>query len=510
MTKVYISHPLPLSNTELGLGWQGADESSVDEILHRYSMPYDYASFEANGIDLKAPGKLAKSDSPIGIVSSQVGVTENNAKFSVWFPTPQLLTEDVYFVLKDQIGKEIPVPVTYGIDVGVILFADADRTSAYQGYMHQESHHTVQSSIKVDKAYLGNTTYPYVGEIIIILSNVPGQPANKFVRVTNVYIGEGASEATVIGHPEVHGAISPVFDDLSIVTADLTVEADTQIEAGDEINLESPAFTQGFLIDSIERLAEDIYSLKCSDQVSMATDWTVYNNSEYGRGNLEYDSGSPEIFAENLLNFCPLSFLDGFEHTLTGFKTGTPLTARQSLAMYQATCMKTLTTWGSSLIRHIDWASPVLNGESPVITRTLTAHDLLDRASFKKGEAYGYIYAAFSGKVYYNNAVQDVEYAVTVNVPDNKGSRKQYDFSKITYYEGTAISDTPEDTMEKIAQIINGDEIEAPIDYQGESLGDWVSIVTPYNGTKTGYISEINLTLGAVSAVANIKVKVVE
>ena len=513
MTKVYISTPLPVANAEVSdTTCQANGTETVDEVLHKYSEPYRFVSFENNGIDLKAYGKCASDNSKIGIVSNKVGTVETGNYVTITLAEPVKNLGVVSF----DFAEPVRANYQYGyITKKITYYSGPDRATA--------TSETENEYIPVFYANLLNnftvtpeppdSTHIYVGEIKIEFEDLHCETANSFIRISNIYRGAiGTQEMKAIGNPEIHGAITPTLDDIQIVTADLSVETDTAVTNGAEVIIESDYFRQGFTIDSLERLAEKIYSLKCSDQFNLATNWAVWNSTENGFGNLTTSSG-----ADNLTEGCPLVFEDDYEYTpnqydfLNGFLPSGRVTCRQALAMYQAQCGKSLTTWGNSKIYHKDWASPILNGTSPSIVRTLTAHDLLDRAKYNLTEKFGSIASAIDTKVRWLNYIANITWQVEVSASNSEDSRSAYDWSKITIFEGNDITtDTPEETMKKIAKIINANEIEATIDYKGEGLGDWVSIVTPYNGTKTGYITEINLTLGAVSAVANIKVRVVE
>lgn len=273
-----------------------------------------------------------------------------------------------------------------------------------------------------------------------------------------------------------------VFDDFA--DPDAWMDAvHVEPEEGMRFTLETEHIKGRYTITSVTRQGENIYSIQATDDIEN-TGAFILNATE---GHMTYTD--PKMFTKGTTTSWNDDTLGSI--SVKGW-VNVGETNRQALAHFSAAANRWISAFNDPVGIHT-----ITEQRS---NELITADRILGTAEYKRN--YPYKGVEISQEL--NGIVYVTQVASKTPQNNSKGWFKLDNFGMRP----------TEDALKNmvimagnILRFLNGNEVTATIIYDGEQLGEIVTIETPYNGNITGLIKSLDFTIGINSTIATVTIK---
>jgi len=461
----------------------------------------NYNSFEKLGVPLTELSTVfAEPDSNIGAVSGmitriarcQIGVqpieyraTNVGVEVDIEFSEPAVLSKGFKVTMADDMKYILNMSINYPDSSYEEIFTPFEGKE-FQIDPLSEEYSDIDWTAQVDSLYISVYTN-------ISYNQLDADPV--FCKLTGIDFGCDKYAKDIEGTVNIHGEIALTVDDAPGCTCDAVIQADFIPEEGETVIVESEYYNGKFIIDKVEREAQDIFSLQCIDDIQKLESYTVFRPTETEELGAYDDTDSRDLlFAGADVKWSEEP--SGHVSAIWSDKVN----SREAIAMFGLSTNSVITCWKDLSGVHQD------KFKSRTFVKTIPEDRVFDSSRYEAKPSY--IGVEFYVKLMERCTSNSVIY-VDVAVNDNH-SNGYYVMDKSMMRNEAVWTSNPISYRENasyVADYVNGDELTAEIVYADENLGDLVSIPTLYNGTVTGRIRSIDLQLGSNAAVATLIVR---
>lgn len=297
---------------------------------------------------------------------------------------------------------------------------------------------------------------------------------NQFAKLAGIDLGRQREITNFHSNIQIFSEIDPDCADAPGSTCDFIAE----IEDFEPSQAQS-FFVYGgdrlfgrYYVDEVIPMGKNRYSFECSDAIMKLE---KSNCEALPQGAYSVDSIAEAIYTLSNLNIDR----NGFEDVaVTGFLEEN--TNRYAAAMLSFATGCFLTGFGA---KSLTLKKPV-NRRNKIISSS----KILGRAEYKEKTQY----SAVVLKIFFD----DFETVTSTKTEKNLNKKATDSIGNNVFEQFSLIADENERFNELIESGFINNEITARIEMQDESLGDILSIETPYNGIKTGIIKSMDIILG--------------
>ena len=461
-----------------------------------------YATFERSGVPLADLSTiLSEPDSNIGAVSGMVTriarcrvgfqpieylATNTGVEVGIEFSEPAILSKGFKVSMADDMKYILNIRINYPDSSFETIYTSFEGKE-FQIDPLSEEYSDIDWNAQVDSLYIN------------VYTNLPENQldaAPVFCKLTGIDFGCDKYAKDIEGTVDIHGEIALTVDDAPGCTCDVAVQTDFIPEEGETLIVESEYYNGKFIIDKVEREAQDIFSLQCIDDIQKLESYTLFRpteGEEYG----EYDD---EDSRDLLFAGADVKWSEEPTGTVSAIWSD-KVNSREAIAMFGQSTNSVITCWKDSEGVHQDKFKSRTNVKSIPEDRVFDSSRYEAMPSYIGVEFYVKLMERFvsnNGVVYVDTAVND-NHSSGYYVMDKSMMRNVAVWTSSPYEY--------EDQAGYVADYVNGDELTAEIVYADENLGDLVSISTLYNGIVTGRIRSIDLQIGSNAAVATLIVR---
>lgn len=317
-----------------------------------------------------------------------------------------------------------------------------------------------------------------------------------FLKVDGITWGFDAPSTDIQGDISVYTEISESKTDTPAGSCDLTVVFDgyddrlltiepipVEPEEGMNFILETDNIKGKYTITSVTRQGENIYNIQATDDIENTGTFVLNNTEEH----LTYTN--PKMFTKGITTSWNDNTLDDI--SVKGWVNAGE-TNRQALAHFSAASNRWITAFNDPVGIHTITERRT--------NKIITADRILGNAEFKRNYNYKGVEISqeLNGIVYVTQVLS--------KTPQNNSKG----WFKLDNFGMRPTADALKNMVimaNNILRFLNGNEVTATIVYDGEQLGDIVTIETPYNGNITGLIKSLDFTIGIKSTIATVTIK---
>ena len=317
-----------------------------------------------------------------------------------------------------------------------------------------------------------------------------------FLKIDGITWGFDTPAAEIQGDISVYAEIDETKTDTPAGSCDLVAVFDdysdsdywfqpirVEPEEGMRFTLETEHIKGRYTITSVTRQGENIYSIQATDDIEN-TGAFILNSTE---GHMTYTN--PKMFTKGTTTSWNDDTLGSI--SVKGW-VNVGETNRQALAHFSAAANRWISAFNDPVGIHT-----ITEQRS---NELITADRILGTAEYKRN--YPYKGVEISQEL--NGIVYVTKVASKTPQNNSKGWFKLDNFGMRPTEDALA---NMKIMAGNILRFLNGNEVTATIIYDGEQLGEIVTIETPYNGNITGLIKSLDFTIGINSTIATVTMK---
>lgn len=454
MTKIVYNDfaPLAAENAVLPAAGSSAYQSSSELLNIEARELINYASFDADGIDLLDNSLcFAEQGDPLGYVSESVSSSSGSA--------------NVKLIITFENG-------TYSIDGLTVMWFQNVCTSATAKFYDQSDVliDEIQMSCQTLDTYFEKTVSGFSKIVIDVLQT---EMPKQFVKIRGIDLGKQRSIDEFTSEINCFLEISPDCSDLPGSTCDFSaIITDGKIpqKYQDLFLYDEDMIIGKFTVSDVTKVSEDEFSISCDDAVTDLEDAPIEALGSASRTvadicNAIYEASGIKIKPESYSAVSVSGFIADGQN------------ARIAAAMLSFAIGKFISPAFSERI-HI--FSPFDNG------KTIEPDQIIGDALYTKKEEpkqiklikYGNSFDTVSAERTHTNS----------SVPGGISSVR-------TYEDYSLMNDIDDKLYELVTYALMTSEIDAVIEWRGEKVGELVKIATKYDGIKEGIIKSMELSL---------------
>lgn len=464
MNKILLHDATPYVNSEI-LSIDNAYSQDASVNLYDPSTKFNvinYANLDGAGTDmLDYTLEAADYNDCVGLISEYI--SNDTGGFSGNRYSPYItLTFDH------------PIDLTKGISIKTHPDVDESNKRADIVIHLRDVDDNIFSVNVITEDYIGfeNFEYENILEMTLWINTIEGKGNN--LKIDYIDFGTDVEIDGFVGDISVYGELCLEKNDCPAGTCDFTIQTDRELLEGQQFKLITNHYEASYVIESITREAEDIYTVQAHDYVQEMENRNDENFRQLG---------------------CPINieFTEDVYHGIWDDK----MTLRQWAAYLQPTQDFYIVGFKSDGLRSLK--------PQTTISKTYQDWEVLGRASYQYRKGYWAVFME------YENLLDPdlTNYEAEVDTGASKiGSLGRLELSK--WMCRPAVNGTANGVyamLDSVKKFCNGNEVEFEAEYSGENLGDYVTVPTLYNGYVHGLIRSIELTIGKNKAVARMIVR---
>lgn len=438
-----------------------SDYQSCNELLNENNREIlNYASFEGRGIDLLDSSLyFAEFGDNLGYISSAISDNQKNITVTLYIT----LSNGDYFAP----GITFYFFKDYCKMMTVTWFKDEIEQSKVTAEVNPE----LIEKTGLVKFYLENKVEEF-NKIKIEFSQT--NSAYQFIKLAGIDLGRERKITIFHSNIEIFTEVAIDCDDVPGSTCDFIAEIDDfePSQAQSFYVYGKDRLFGKYFVDDVIPMGKNRFSFECSDAIMKLDESTC---AALSQNSYTVDSLINRIHESSNLNINS----NGYGSLkLTGFLEEKSSRYVAAMLSFGTGCF--LTSFGAKLLT----LRKPLNKRNKIIPSS----QILGRAEYKQKAQYSaVILKTFSG---------DFDTVTATKTELNSNKKATDSIGNNVFEQYSLIADADERFAELIESGFGKNEITARIELQDESLGDILSIETPYNGIKTGIIKSMNIILG--------------